>query len=170
MSNVASYLLGALLIGAGATAVIDIWAVVLRLVGGIRSLDYALVGRWLAYVVRGRFRHDAIAASPPVHGERLIGWAAHYLIGIAFALILLAFWGLDWLRHPTVGPALIVGIGSVAAPFLVLQPGMGAGIAASRTPRPGLARLRSVVTHTVFGLGLYAAAWMTSSLSFLGRA
>jgi hypothetical protein len=169
MSDVASYLLCALLIGAGATAVIDIWAVALRLLGGIRSLDYALVGRWLAYVARGRFRHDAIAATPPVHGERLIGWTAHYLIGIAFALILLAIWGLDWVRQPTIGPALIVGISSVAAPFLLLQPGMGAGIAASRTPRPDLARLRSVVTHTVFGLGLYAAGWVTSSLSFLGR-
>jgi hypothetical protein len=42
----------------------------------------------------------------------------------------------------------------------VMQPAMGAGIAASRTPRPNLARLRSVVTHTVYGLGLYASAWM----------
>jgi hypothetical protein len=78
--------------------------------------------------------------------------------------MLLAIWGLDWARQPTIGPALIVGIGSVAAPFLLMQPAMGAGIAASRTPRPAAARLHSLVTHGIFGLGLYAAGWVTSLL------
>src|SRR5690606_13307300 len=112
---------------------------------------------WLGHLLRGRFPHERIAASPPVRGERLIGWTAHYLIGIAFAAVLLALWGLEWVHKPTLAPALIVGIGSVAAPFFILQPGMGAGIAASRTPRPAAARFQSLVTHAVFGLGLYAA-------------
>jgi Protein of unknown function (DUF2938) len=158
------YLVYAILIGAGATAAMDIWTVARKRLLGIPSLDYGLVGRWLAYLARGRFRHGPIAASPPVQGERLIGWTAHYLIGIAFAAMLLAIWGLDWACHPTIGPALIVGIGSVAAPFLVMQPGMGAGIAASRSPRPATARLHSLVTHAIFGLGLYAAGWATSLL------
>jgi hypothetical protein len=158
------YLVCAVLIGAGGTVVMDIWAAARKRLLGIPPLDYGLVGRWLAHLVRGRFRHESIAASPPVQGERLIGWTAHYLIGIAFAAVLLAIWGLDWARHPTIGPALIVGIGSVAAPFLLMQPGMGAGIAASRTPRPAAARLHSLVTHGIFGLGLYAAGWATSLL------
>jgi hypothetical protein len=70
-------------------------------------------------------------------------------------------------RHPTIGPALIVGVGSVAAPFLVMQPGMGAGIAASRTPRPSAARLQSLVTHAIFGVGLYGAGWVTRFTSWL---
>ena len=162
MPEALDYLLYAVLIGAGATAVMDIWAAVRKRLLGIPPLDYGLVGRWLAHLVRGRFRHESIAASPRVRGERLIGWTAHYLIGIAFAAVLLAIWGLDWARHPTIGPALIVGIGSVAAPFLFMQPGMGAGIAASRTPRPAASRLHSLVTHGIFGLGLYAGGWMTS--------
>jgi hypothetical protein len=164
-----NYLVCALVIGAGATAVMDIWAAARKRVLGIPALDYGLVGRWLAYLARGRFRHDPIAASPPVQGERLIGWTAHYLIGIAFAAMLLAIWGLDWARHPTIGPALIVGIGSVAAPFLLMQPGMGAGVAASRTPRPAVARLHSLITHAIFGLGLYAAGWVTSLLDTFQR-
>lgn len=155
------YLVCAVLIGAGATAVMDLWAIARKSLLGIPPANYGLVGRWLAYLARGRFRHDAIAASPPVRRERLIGWTAHYLIGIAFAAVLLAIWGVDWIRHPTLGPALIVGIGSVAAPFLLMQPGMGAGIAASRTPRPAAARIQSLVTHAIFGLGLYAAGWIT---------
>lgn len=158
------YLAYAVLIGAGATAVMDIWAIARRRLLGIPSLDYALVGRWLVYLTRGQFRHDRIAATPPFKGERLIGWTAHYLIGIAFAAALLALWGLDWARHPTLGPALLVGIGSVAAPFFLMQPGMGAGIAASRTPRPAAARINSLITHAIFGLGLYGAGWVAKGL------
>jgi hypothetical protein len=164
MIEATDFLVRAFLVGAGATAVLDISSAARRWLRGTPLPDYGLVGRWLAYLARGRFRHDAIAASPSVRGENVIGWTAHYLIGISFAGILLAIWGIEWTRHPTIVPALIVGIGSVAAPFLLMQPGMGAGIAASRTPNPAAARLRSLVTHGTFALGLYAAGWVTSLL------
>ncbi|OKO69754.1 DUF2938 domain-containing protein [Bradyrhizobium sp. NAS96.2] len=160
MADALDYLASAVLIGAGATIAMDIWGMVRTHLLGMPSLDYALVGRWLGHLASGRVRHDRIAASPPVAGERVIGWAAHYLIGIGFAGVLLAIFGLDWARQPTIGPALLVGIGSVVAPFLVMQPAMGAGIAASRTPRPWAARLQSLLTHAVFGVGLYAAGWI----------
>jgi hypothetical protein len=154
------YLVYALVTGIGATVLMDLWSIVRKRAFDVPLPNYGLVGRWLAHLGRGQFRHESIAASPPVPGERVIGWIAHYVIGVAFAGLLLAVWGLAWLRHPTIGPALLVGIGTVAAPFLVLQPGMGAGVAASRTPRPAAARLQSLITHTIFGLGLYAAGWV----------
>lgn len=152
-------LVGSIFVGAGATAVTDIWSIARKSAFGIPAPDYGLVGRWIAHMADGCFRHDRIAASPVVRGERLIGWTTHYLIGIAFAAILLGIWGIAWIREPAIGPALLVGVGTVAAPFLVMQPGMGAGIAASRTPRPSAARLQSLITHAIFGLGLYASGW-----------
>ncbi len=163
-TETADYLVLAFLIGAGATAVMDLWSVARKRLFGIPSSDYGLVGRWIVHMTQGRFRHDPITASPPVQSERAIGWIAHYLIGIAFAALLLAIFGVDWARHPTIAPALIVGIGTVAAPLLLMQPGMGMGIAASRTPHPSAVRLRSLLTHAIFGLGLYAAGWITSVL------
>jgi hypothetical protein len=147
----------ALFIGAGATLTTDLWAIARGRLFGVPAPDWGLVGRWLGHMARGRFRHERIATAEPVRGERVIGWTAHYLIGIAFAGGLLAICGLAWARQPTLAPALAFGIATVAAPFLLMQPGMGAGIAASRTPRPNSARLQSLVTHAVFGLGLYAA-------------
>lgn len=154
-----------LFMGAGATLATDLWAIARGRLLGVPAPDWGLVGRWFGHMARGRFRHERIAAAEPVRGERAIGWTAHYLIGIAYAGVLLAICGLAWVRQPTLAPALAVGIATVAAPFLLMQPGMGAGIAASRTPRPNAARLQSVVTHTVFGLGLYAAGLVLKLLS-----
>ncbi|MGY3694886.1 hypothetical protein ACVIGA_004966 [Bradyrhizobium sp. USDA 3240] len=165
MADAVEFATSAVLIGAGATVVMDVWGIARKRLLGIPSLDYALVGRWLGHLASGRLRHDRIAASLPVAGERVIGWAAHYLIGIGFAGVLLAIFGLAWARQPSIAPALMVGIGSVAAPFLVMQPAMGAGIAASRTPGPWAARLQSLLTHAVFGVGLYAAGWLVSLAS-----
>jgi hypothetical protein len=147
----------AIVIGIGATLLVDAWALLRRWWLGTPLPDYGLVGRWIGHMGRGQIRHVAIAAAPVIRAERFIGWSAHYLIGIGFAGALLAILGDAWLRQPTPGPALLFGILTVAAPFLLMQPGMGAGIAASRVRRPGAARLQSLVTHAVFGLGLFVA-------------
>ncbi|MEO1830275.1 MAG: DUF2938 domain-containing protein [Pseudomonas sp.] len=150
-------------IGVGATLVMDGWGLVRKQLLGIPLADYALVGRWLGHMAHGRFRHERIAAASPMPAEALLGWGAHYLIGVVFALMLVAMCGSGWLRQPTLLPALVWGIVTVAAPFLLMQPGMGAGFAASRTPRPNAARLQSLITHSVFGLGLYGSALLLNA-------
>lgn len=157
-SQLSEFTLAASTIGVAATALTDLFTFARRRFFGIASPDYRLVGRWLAYMPRGRFFHPRIAQSQPVRGELILGWVVHYAIGIAFASALLGMWGIQWAHHPTLLPALIVGVSSVAAPFLVMQPAMGTGVAARLTPRPREARLRSVAMHTVFGLGLYLGA------------
>ncbi len=113
----------AIFIGIGATAFMDIWSAFRAWLFGSPMPDYGLVGRWVAYLARGKFFHNPIARSAPIRGERLIGWAVHYATGIAFAAVLIAVWGEQWVERPALVPALIVGIGSVAAPFLLMQPG-----------------------------------------------
>ncbi|CNH06823.1 Protein of uncharacterised function (DUF2938) [Yersinia aldovae] len=151
------FISNALFIGVGATAVMDLWAMAQQRYLGIPSLNYSMVGRWIGHFPQGQFVHQNIAQSPAVLGERVIGWSAHYAIGIIFAAILLAICGPDWVRQPNLITALLFGIISVVAPFFILQPGMGAGFAASKTPRPATARLRSLTAHTSFGAGLYLA-------------
>jgi hypothetical protein len=158
MGEGSEFVVRAVIIGTGATLVMDLWAELLKRVFDVRSLDYALVGRWLGHIPNGRLRHHSIGAASPVRGEAILGWGSHYLIGIVFAALLLALCGLNWARQPSLLPALAVGLATLVAPFFIMQPGMGLGVAASKTPRPNVARLRSVVTHTVFGIGLYATA------------
>jgi len=153
----------AALIGVGATLTMDLWALLLKRFG-IPSLNFALLGRWIGHLPEGKFVHERIADAAAVRGERLLGWGAHYTIGIGFAGLLLAAFGLGWARSPSLWPALAVGVGTVVAPLFILQPALGAGIASSKTPRPVLNSLKSLATHTVFGLGMYVSALATSPL------
>lgn len=151
------------LIGMGATVVMDAWAFVLRRMG-VPTLDFALVGRWVGHLAHGRFAHESIRAATPVAHEGAIGWATHYGIGIAFAGLLAGMTGMAWLDAPTLLPALAFGVGSVAAPLLVMQPAMGLGIASARTPTPWRNRARSLINHVVFGVGLYVSALLLAWL------
>ncbi|PTE02075.1 DUF2938 domain-containing protein [Pandoraea apista] len=153
--------------GACATAAMDLWAILLRRAFGLTSLDYALVGRWLGHMPAGRFAHASIGRASPVSGEKALGWFAHYAIGVGFAACFVGLAGPAWWQAPTFAPALAFGIGTIVVPFFIMQPAFGAGIAASKTPNPTQARLRSLMTHSVFGLGLYAGGWL---VSLAGRA
>lgn len=168
MNERVDVVLRTVLIGAGATLAMDGWALLLKKLG-IPSLNFALLGRWLGHIPQGKWRHESIARAAPVRGERLIGWGAHYSIGIAFAALLISTFGSSWARSPSLLPALLVGVATVVAPLFVLQPALGAGIASSKTAAPLFNSMKSVVTHTVFGLGLYLTALVTASLLPSGK-
>jgi hypothetical protein len=147
----------AVAIGIAATAVMDLWLLaVARL--GIPTTDWRLVGRWVASMRQGRFAHASVAQAPAMRFELALGWLTHYAVGIAYALMLVAFTGAQWLAQPAVLPALAFGLASVVMPLFVMQPAMGAGFAAAKTATPWRNRLRALANHGVFGLGLYLGA------------
>jgi hypothetical protein len=146
-----------MLIGAGATAVMDIWLLILARLK-VPTTNWALVGRWVGNMRHGKFAHASIADAPPVANELGLGWLTHYAVGIAYAFLLVLVQGIGWSQQPSLLPALAVGVGTVLVPLLVMQPAMGAGFAASRTPTPLKNRLRSLMNHVVFGAGLYLSA------------
>lgn len=164
ISHVKLLLLYAVFIGTGATFFMDLWALFLKQCFGIASMNYRFIGRWLGHMRCKIFQHKNIMQSAPVYGENVIGWIIHYVIGISFAAGLLLIYGTDWVKSPTMFPALIVGLITVVFPFFVVQPCLGFGIAMSKTPRPYAARIKSIVTHMIFGAGLYFSAFILSQL------
>lgn len=153
-----------ILVGIGATVVLDLWLVLLGRMG-VPTLNFAFVGRWVGHLTRGRIMHAGIARSTPIRGELALGWFTHYAIGISFAWLLLEMQGISWARQPTLWPCLLMGVCTVLMPLFVMQPAMGAGFASSKTATPAKNVIRSVANHAVFGLGLYlssllAAQWL----------
>jgi hypothetical protein len=49
MSAEMEIVMRAVLIGGGATVVMDLWTLFLKRVFGVRPLDYAMVGRWIGH-------------------------------------------------------------------------------------------------------------------------
>lgn len=151
-------ILRSIVIGVGATAIYDLWGLLLVRLFKAPGSNWTLAGRWFCYVAKGRFAHSNIAEAAPFRAETLVGWTVHYLIGIAYAALLLALWGLEWSRNPTLMPALIVGVGTIAAGWLIMAPAMGMGIASAKHPRAATVRTVQLIGHFVFGVGLYLAA------------
>jgi hypothetical protein len=138
--------------------------VLLKRAFGMPSRNWATVGRWVGNWPRGQFVHARIADATPVRGELALGWAFHYFIGMAHGVLLLAIWGVDWIRHPTVLAGLVIGLGLLVAPFFIMDPALGAGIAASKAANPTASRIRSVMNHAVFGIGLYLSALLVARI------
>jgi hypothetical protein len=157
--------LATIAIGLGATLTIDLWALFLRQTFAIRSLNYCLLGRWVLHIPQGRIVHESIGAAAAKPHECMVGWTTHYTIGVTFALVFVSVVSPDWLARPTVFPALVFGIATVLVPFFTMQPALGMGVASSKTPRPAAARLKSLTTHTVFGLGLWLCAIALAALA-----
>ncbi len=157
-------LIATVFVGLGATFVMDMWTVFLNRAFAIPLPNYCFVGRWLRHMAKGTFTHPSIAGATRQPAECPIGWIAHYTIGAVFALGLVALASTQWLRSPTLMPALAFGIVTVGFPLFIMQPAFGFGLAASKAPDPMQARLRSLMNHVVFGVGLYLSALALSSI------
>lgn len=153
-----------ILIGCGATLIMDIWLMLLRRIG-VQTLNFAFIGRWVGHLLHGRISHASIGKASPIVHEVSLGWITHYAVGIAFAFLLISIAGVDWVKAPSLGIALIVGVFTVAFPILLMQPAMGLGIAASKTPSPIRNCMRSLVNHSIFGLGLFLSACAIQAIS-----
>jgi hypothetical protein len=148
-------LVRAALVGIGGTVVLDLYVALLQRVWGIPGSNWAMVGRWIGHMPRGQFVQRKLGDAEKIPGERALGWFFHYLIGIGYGLLLVALAGPGWLQEPSLAAPVLVALVLLVLPYFVMMPGMGMGIAAARAPRPVVARLKSVASHSVFGIGMY---------------
>ena len=147
----------ALVLGVMATAMLDLWNLSKHYLLDTPLNNYANIGRWALHMLDGTFVHDSIKASAAKPYEGAVGWFGHYAIGVAFAFWLLAGWGLKWLNKPTLMPAMIVGVATVAIPFLLMYPGMGMGLFGLNAANPPAVIMKAMTSHIVFGITLYLA-------------
>ncbi len=146
-----------LLVGIGATFAMDVWSYILSLFR-VSSLDYRFVGRWVGNFSNGKFFHNKITDAAPIKNELALGWASHYFIGIAFAFLFLLIYGKSWFEKPTLFPAILIGLITIVAPFFLMQPAFGLGVAGANVPEPDTLRLKSFMAHLIYGIGLYLSA------------
>ena len=150
--------LRAVVVGVGGTVVLDVWAAAMGRITGKPVTNWPMFGRWLGHMTQGQFVQPDMRKACPVRAEAAIGWSAHYAIGIGYGLGVLAWRGPTWFSRPTLGTPLKLVWMLLVAPYFIMMPGMGLGVAGSKTPHPTTTRIKSVIGHSVFGLGMYATA------------
>ena len=148
----------AVAMGIGGTVAMDLWAGLLARLGFAPFPNWAMPGRWLAHVFRGRVFHDDIGAAEGVAGELPLGWAFHYGVGIAYGAVFVLLAGAEWLAAPGFLPVWAFSLATIGFGWFLLHPGMGLGWAAAKTPEPWKARMMGLAAHTVFGLGMWGVA------------
>jgi hypothetical protein len=140
--------------GVIATAVLDVWANVLYRVFRFPVTNWGLVGRWVRGLPFAIYRRSPISGDPSVPHEAAIGWFTHYLVGIVYAFAYFSILGAASVE-PGLRSAMLFGLVTVLAPWLVLQPGLGLGFFATGTAKPNVTRALNLIAHGVFGVGLY---------------
>lgn len=146
------------LIGLGATFLFDLWQGGLSLLPGHQPPNWAPIGRWFWHLRHGQVFHDDIAVADEFDYELALGWVGHYVVGLLYGIIFAVMAGPGWMELPTLLPALLFGLATVAFGWFLLQPGLGLGWAASKTPDPARVRMMNLAGHTVFGFGLWLTA------------
>src|SRR5262249_6225355 len=150
-----------LIVGVLATVTMDVVAAIALRLGiagrGPPPTGPDLIGRWIGYLLQGKFKHIDIRQAPPLRGELVWGLAAHYSIGIVLTLVYL---GLLVATHatPTALSAILYGTATTVLPWFLMFPSQGMGwLGRDATGDAHLARV-SLFNHIIFGLGL--ALWM----------
>lgn len=156
--------LAVIIIGAGGTFIMDIWALLLKRVFKVQGLNYAMVGRWIGHFPRGKLMHKNITTSKPIVGEAIIGIIAHYAIGVVFAAGLVFSIGVSWVDNPSIVPAIATGLITLSFLLFLMQPCFGMGIAASNSPQPHNVQMKSFIAHLIYGVGLYISAFIVSNV------
>ena len=153
--------IGGLIVGILATVTMDVVARIALRLGiagqGPRRTGPDLIGRWVGYLLQGKFRHTDILQTPPLRGELLLGFAAHYTIGIVLTLL---FLGLVLVAHMRPAPlsAILFGTATTALPWFLMFPSQGMGWLGWHAPGDVHLVRASLFNHIVFGLGI--ALWV----------
>ena len=128
----------------------------------IPTLNFAFLGRWVGWMFQGKLIHQSIAKSPQIKGEYLLGWIAHYSVGLIFSFSFLFIIGSTWLSHPQFYSALMFGVVTVLYPFLLCN--LRWVVALLHQKHLILLNcLKSLMNHSVFGCGLYLTAKLFQS-------
>jgi hypothetical protein len=146
-----------IIIGVSGTLAMDLINHLFARRGIILKIDVAMIGRMVVGWARGRFRYRHPTDLEPVANERLLGYIAHYVIGIGLAMPFLFYYG-----YFAGGPvpeswALPYGVATTVASWFLVYPSMGLGMCGWRSPDGVKAILSPLANHFFYGAGLAAS-------------
>jgi hypothetical protein len=144
-----------ILMGIFATFIMDLFAKFLVKSKIVRAtIEPHIPGRWVLYMLRGKFIHEDIRQTPALKNEKPAALTSHYLIGIVLVGIYLFL----ELKEPAIRDQLwmplVFGVTTVLLPWLWLYPSIGIGFLASKSKKQSDYVIFSSINHLNFGIGM----------------
>jgi len=146
LSGVAAGVLG--------TVLMDLFNHLFARTGMLLKIDMVMIGRMSAGWSRGRFSYRHPGEMETVANEKLLGYVAHYGIGVGLAFIYVFGWAVLVGGPASPAWALVYGIATTAASLFLVYPAMGLGVCGRRSPAGIRAPLSPVANHLFFGIGM----------------
>jgi hypothetical protein len=139
------------------TLVMDTLNYLFARTGLVLKIDVRMIGRMTVGWMRGRLRYDRPSQIEPHAYERLLGYLAHYAIGLILAAIFVLGWDQFMGGPPSPAWAIVYGFATTVISEFVVYPSMGLGICGRRSPDGIKAFLSPLANHLFYGLGMAAA-------------
>ena len=139
------------------TLMMDVLNHLVSRTGLILKIDVRMIGRMSAGWARGRFRYDSPSQIEPNAYELMLGYTAHYAIGLVLAAIFVIGW--DKVVGGPLSPlwALAYGFATTVASEFLVYPSMGLGVCGRLSPEGIRAPLSPLANHLFFGAGMAVA-------------
>jgi hypothetical protein len=122
------------------------------------------LGRWIGYMLQGKFTHEDISKAEPVPHEETIGMAAHYAIGLVLGAGYALLLRVPQPRRSSLASAAGYGVATTVLPWFWMFPARGQGVLGLRD---GDLRVPAFAlsTHVAYGVGLGVALQTASRLA-----
>ena len=148
-------LLEMIVMGILATLIMDLFAKFIVKSKIVRApIEPHIPGRWVLYMLRGKFIHEDIRQTPALKNEEPAALISHYLIGI----VLMGIYLFLELKVPAIRDQLwmplVFGATTVLLPWLWLYPSIGIGFLASKSKKQSDYIIFSSINHINFGIGM----------------
>lgn len=147
-------LVAAVVAGVVGTLAMDSLNFLFARAGVLSRIDVGMIGRMAVGWMGGRFRYGHPSEIRPVTHELLLGYVAHYAIGVSLALPYVLGWDLLVGGPAPALWAVPYGLATTVAAYLFVLPSMGLGVFGRLSPNGARVPLSSLANHLFYGLGL----------------
>tara|TARA_B100001540_G_C15707854_1_gene597063 strand:- start:551 stop:1024 length:474 start_codon:yes stop_codon:yes gene_type:complete len=138
-----------------ATLMFDLFQLSLSYSYNINRSRWDLVGRYFAGFKKKKYFCENLENDEPIKNELIIGYVAHYFIGIIFGILYVSI-NILIFDTPSIFLAILIGFVTVLFGWCIMMPyAYNIGFFANKKEEWKQILIQNLIVHFIFGIGLY---------------
>ena len=145
-----------------ATVLFDIFQISISYAYKVNKTKWNLVGRYFIGLKNHKLFVENIESENSIKNELFIGYFIHYSVGAIYGLIYVII-NLLFFDHPSLFLAIFIGFMTVLGAWCYMMPyAYNTGFFASKKEDQFQIMVQNLITHFIFGIGLYIGLLLQS--------